>query len=120
MGEQQRIAGRRFDGPETVELDDKTVLVEKRRSGNLAGIVKINRRVRVSTGESFWDFEVPAKLTVVDFEIDRQWDQKSIGHGVAKAWTFFEGLGLHAQARVEGLLRHGLAPSRQSEPRRQV
>ena len=56
MREQQRIAGRRLDGPEIVELDDEPVVVEERRAGDLAAVVKGDRRARelltLLTGQS--------------------------------------------------------------------
>src|SRR5450755_4987428 len=57
VGEQDRVARRRFDGPEIVEFDDEAVLVEERRAGNLAGIVKPDRRMWVLADESLGDFE---------------------------------------------------------------
>jgi len=43
MGKQQRVSLRRFDSPEIVELDDKPIVFEKRRAGDLAWIVKSYR-----------------------------------------------------------------------------
>src|ERR1700720_4212602 len=47
MGEQQRIAWRRLDGPKIIELDDETVVIEERRADQLTWIVKPGGRVRI-------------------------------------------------------------------------
>ena len=47
VGEQHRIARRCFDGPEIVEFDDEAVVIEEWRAGDLAGIVKPDRRMRI-------------------------------------------------------------------------
>src|SRR5262249_14846510 len=61
------------------------------------------------------DFGVPTKLAIVHFKIDRQRDQKPVGHGVDKAWAFLDGLGLHTQARVEDPVRHSFEPFGEAE-----
>jgi len=45
VSEQHGVAWRRFDSPETIELDDEAVFIEERGAGNLTGIVKADRRI---------------------------------------------------------------------------
>src|SRR6516225_11185871 len=82
MRAQQRIAGRRFDGPEIVELDDEAVILEQWRAGDLTLVVKSDRRIRIFPSQSRRRIEIPAELAVLHFEIDRKRDEKPIGHGV--------------------------------------
>src|SRR5262249_8752755 len=44
MGDQERIARRRFNRPKTIELDDEAVFLEERRALDLDVVVEIERR----------------------------------------------------------------------------
>src|ERR1700730_5221736 len=125
MGEQQRIAWRRLDGPKIIELDDETVVIEERRADDLTWIVKPDGRVRIFADESLWHFKAPGELSVLDVQIDWKRNEKAVGHGVDEGRAFLNGQGFLAHRLIECLLRHGLVPvgealHRWDRPRQQL
>src|SRR6202035_3933420 len=96
MGEQQRIAWRRLDGPKIIELDDKTVVIEERRADDLTWIVKPDGRMRIFADEALGHVKAPGELSVLDAQIDWQRNEKAVGHGVDERRAFLNGLGFLA------------------------
>src|SRR5262245_11446246 len=70
-----------LDRPVIVEFDDEAVLIEERRPGNLAAVVKIDRRARI-IGEAAGHIPVPAEFAIFDREITGERHEKSVGHRV--------------------------------------
>src|SRR5258707_9755946 len=71
--------------------------------------------MRVLATESRGPLEIPAEFSVAHLKVDRQWHQKSIGHGVDEGRAFFDGETLLAHARIEGLQRQSLEPVGKTE-----
>ena len=77
MGEQQRIALRRLDGPEIVEFDQEAVGLEQRRADDLAGIMESDRRAREVELPAGRNVVVPGDLAVLDPEVADQRNQEA-------------------------------------------
>jgi hypothetical protein len=110
MGEQQRVAFGRLDGPEIVEFDEVAVGVEQRRAGDLAGIVESDRRAQEADFSAGRRVVVPGEFAVLDLHVTNQRDQKARCHGVDEWRTALDRVVLAEKHRIERLRRHRLEP----------
>src|SRR5262249_19701346 len=90
MGDQQRIAGRRFDRPEIVELDHDGIVPEEWRAGHLRTVVKVERRTRIARDRAVRELEVPCERAVLDLDVSHEWNQKAAGHRIDERWTLLD------------------------------
>src|SRR5262245_50368552 len=90
MSDQKRIAGRRFDRPEIVELDDEGVVPEERRAGNLGAIMEAERRARIACRRARGPFEVPGEGAILDFDVGHERNEKAVGHRVDERRTLLD------------------------------
>src|SRR4029453_12066592 len=82
MGDQQRIAWRRFNGPEVIELDDKGVVLEQRRAGDLPIVVEVEWRARIARDCAARQLKIPRERAILDLEIGDQRNQEAVRHRI--------------------------------------
>ena len=118
MGKQQRVALRRFDSPEIIELDNEPVFFVEGRANYLTGIVESDWRADRRIGNVDGRVEIPGKLALIYLNVARQRNEESIRHGIDEWRAPLDRLCVVVRNRVVSLLRQCLEPMRKPLNRR--
>src|SRR5437016_10939099 len=105
MRDQNRVTGGQLDCPKIIELDDELVFVEERRSGDLAAVVKADRRTGDVGKFASGPAGLPGELAIFDREVGGQWHQEAIRHGINDWRALLDGEIFALQVRAESFGR---------------